>query len=59
MASGADGRVIVSFGVPTGDLSREAIDGAVAELIRHEDGTVHAEVRIPAPQPQEAAMGDA
>jgi hypothetical protein len=28
------------------------ISGAVAELTAHDDGTVTAEIRIPAPQPQ-------
>jgi hypothetical protein len=42
--------VIIAFGVPVTGLSREEIDGAVAELQHHPDGSVTAQVRIPARQ---------
>ena len=47
---GSEGDVITMVPSVFGPDIR-TIDGAVAELAAHPDGTVTAEIRIPAPQP--------
>lgn len=43
----------MSPGAPIVSVPPGAINGAVAELIQREDGTITAEIRIPAPAPEE------